>query len=137
MFGHLERHRIRDANPGDTAAWQEAVRRLAVARVREGYAPGEVADFLGVSYPSVKRWAAAYRDGGDAALAARPHPGPAPKLTPRQAERGPGGGGGRGPPAPGHQEENRPPQRRPLGRPAGGGAAGGRPGGPRGGRGVG
>src|SRR5947209_14771993 len=67
--------------------WLESVRRLAVERVRDGWLPGEVAEFLGVSLTSVKRWVAQYRVGGDAALAAVPHPGPPPKLTPRQADR--------------------------------------------------
>jgi transposase len=65
----------------------EAVRRLAVARVLDGCTPAEVAEFLDVSIPSVKRWVGQYRAGGDAALAAVPHPGPRPKLTPRQAGR--------------------------------------------------
>jgi transposase len=67
--------------------WQEAVRRLAVARASDGYDPAEVAAFLGVHVGSVYRWLARHRDGGDAALAAVPHPGAAPRLTPRQADR--------------------------------------------------
>ena len=67
--------------------WLEAVRRLAVARVLEGYDASEVADFLGVHVCSVHRWVQRHREGGDEALAAVPHPGPAPKLTACQAER--------------------------------------------------
>jgi transposase len=67
--------------------WQEAVRRLAVARVLGGDDAAEVADFLGVHVCSVHRWLERHRAGGDAALAAVPHPGPPSKLTPRQAER--------------------------------------------------
>jgi transposase len=71
-----------------SAQWLEAVRRLAVTRVvDDGHAPAEVAEFLGVSRRSVERWVAGYRAGGGAALAAVPHPGPAPKLTARQADR--------------------------------------------------
>jgi transposase len=61
-------------------------RRLAVARVNEGYAQAEVARFLGVNVRSVRRWVAAHRAGGDAALAASVAPGQAPKLTPEQAQ---------------------------------------------------
>ena len=56
-------------------------------RVPDGWSSAEVAEFLGVSLASVKRWLARHRAGGDAALAAVPHPGPPPKLTPRRAER--------------------------------------------------
>jgi transposase len=61
-------------------------RRLAVARVAEGYAQTEVARFLGVDVRSVRRWVAAHRLGGEAGLAASTAPGQAPKLTPGQAE---------------------------------------------------
>jgi transposase len=67
--------------------WQEAVRRLAVARVLDGGDAAEVADFLGVHVCSVHRWLERHHAGGDGALAAVPHPGPPPKLTPRQAGR--------------------------------------------------
>jgi len=56
-------------------------RRLAVERVLQGYSQVEVAAFLGVDPRSVRRWVAAHRAGGDAALAAKPHPGRPPKLT--------------------------------------------------------
>jgi transposase len=55
---------------------------LAVQRVREGHAPALVAKFLGVHPASVRNWWKAYRQHGDAALKAKPHPGRAPKLTP-------------------------------------------------------
>src|SRR5437763_296515 len=64
--------------------WQEAVRRLAVARVSDGHDVAEVAEFFGVHACSVHRWVEQYRAGGDAALAAVRHPGPPPKLTPRR-----------------------------------------------------
>ena len=58
-----------------------------MARVSEGYDAAEVAAFLGVHVASVHRWVARHRAGGDAALAAVPHPGASPKLTARQADR--------------------------------------------------
>jgi transposase len=59
-------------------------RRLAVARVHDGYTQAEVARFLGVHPRTVGRWVAAHRAGGDAGLAPKPHPGPTPRLTPEQ-----------------------------------------------------
>ena len=61
-------------------------RRLAVARVNEGYTQAEVARFLGVNVRSVRRWVAAHRSGGDAGLAATVAPGRAARLTPAQVE---------------------------------------------------
>jgi transposase len=59
-------------------------RCLAVQRVCEGYSSEEVADFLGVDPSSVRRWVAAFRSHGAAALAARDVPGRPPKLTTTQ-----------------------------------------------------
>jgi transposase len=70
-----------------SAAELEARRRLAVQRVRDGWAQKAVADFLGVSERAVNGWVAAHRRGGDDGLAAKPHPGPAPYLTPSQERR--------------------------------------------------
>jgi transposase len=56
-------------------------RLLAVQRVLEGYTAEEVADFLGVDPRSVRRWVAAYREGGGQALLPRPVAGRPPKLT--------------------------------------------------------
>ena len=52
----------------------ERRRLLAVERVNEGYAPEEVAEFLGVDPSSVRRWVSAFRQDGVAGLAARPVP---------------------------------------------------------------
>ena len=49
---------------------QEELRRRAVVLVGEGRSQGEVARLLDVSRQSVNEWVAAYRAGGDAALAA-------------------------------------------------------------------
>lgn len=52
--------------------------------VDEGLAPAQVAAVLGVHVKTVREWARAYRSGGAAALAARPHPGPGPRLSEEQ-----------------------------------------------------
>jgi transposase len=59
-------------------------RRLAVTRASEGFSIQEVADFLGVDPSTVRRWLAAFRDRGDAGLAARPVSGRPGKLTATQ-----------------------------------------------------
>jgi transposase len=59
----------------------ERLRRLAVARVREGKKPSQVAEFLGVHPASVRKWWNAFQQQGDAGLTAKPHPGRTPKLT--------------------------------------------------------
>lgn len=46
----------------------------------------EIADRVGVHLSSVKRWKHAWDDGGVKALAAKPHPGPAEKLSAEQKE---------------------------------------------------
>jgi len=61
-------------------------RRLAVARVDEGYSQTEVARFLGVNVRSVRQWVADYRQRGEAGLAASTAPGQASRLTPDQAQ---------------------------------------------------
>lgn len=65
----------------------EARRRLAVQRVADGWTQRAVAEFLGVSERAVNGWVAAHRAGGDEALAAKPHPGRKPLLTPEQQKR--------------------------------------------------
>ena len=73
--------------PTGSADGLESRRRLAVARVSEGYDAAEVADFLGVTARSVRRWAAAHAGGGGPALAAAAALGRPPKLdTARRAE---------------------------------------------------
>jgi transposase len=65
---------------------QEARRRLAVARVNEGWKQKDVAAFLGVSTRAVGKWVAAYRASGDDGLKARPRAGAKPKLSRRQEQ---------------------------------------------------
>jgi transposase len=67
-----------------SAAELEARRRLAVRRVHEGWSREDVAAFLGVHPETVAEWVRAHQAGGDAALAAKPHPGRTPFLTPDQ-----------------------------------------------------
>jgi transposase len=60
-------------------------RRLrAIALLKEGYQPVEVARALGVDRRSVRRWKAAYRQEGRRALKAVPAPGRPPKLSMEQ-----------------------------------------------------
>jgi transposase len=59
----------------------ERRRRLAVARVQDGYSTAEVAEFLGVDPSTVRRWVIAFRAAGARGLGARPVPGRPPKLT--------------------------------------------------------
>ena len=54
---------------------------MAVERVAEGHSAEEVADFLGVTARSVRRWVDAFRRHGGAGLEARAVPGRPPKLS--------------------------------------------------------
>jgi transposase len=56
-------------------------RLLAVQRVLEGYSAAEVAEFLEIDPRSVRRWVAAYRQGGEQQLLCRFSPGRPAKLT--------------------------------------------------------
>jgi len=62
----------------------ETIRRLAVQRVKEGTAPSEVIKSYGLCRTTIYKWLTAERRGGEAALAARKHPGRRPALTLRQ-----------------------------------------------------
>jgi transposase len=64
----------------------EARRRRAAEYFQARKPLPEIADLVGVHLSSVKRWKRAWRDGGVRALAAKPHPGPAAKLSPEQKE---------------------------------------------------
>lgn len=69
-----------------SAAELEARRRRAAKLFQERRPLAEVARLVGASLSSVKRWKRAWSDGGVAALAAKPHPGPAPKLSSQQKQ---------------------------------------------------
>ena len=73
--------------PKGTAAELEARRRIAAGLLRDGKQLAEIAQLVGVSLSSVKRWKKAWKDGGEQALAAKPHPGPSQKLSDCQKQR--------------------------------------------------
>jgi transposase len=52
-----------------------------IRRIADGYSTQEVAEFLSVDPSTVRRWVAAFRAHGDAALAAKPVTGRPGKLT--------------------------------------------------------
>src|ERR1700727_1464550 len=73
------------SRPFGSATELERRRRQAVAAVQEGESPEAVARIMGVNRSSMYRWlrCAQVADG----LAAKPHPGPAPRLSPEQQQR--------------------------------------------------
>ena len=62
----------------------EAIRRLAVQRVKDGERPSDVIKSFGLCRTTIYKWLEADRGGGEEALKARKHPGPEPKLSPSQ-----------------------------------------------------
>jgi transposase len=69
-----------------TAAELEVRRRIAADLLGKGKTPAEVAELLGVSLSSTKRWKKIVERDGPAGLAAKPHPGPRPKLSEEQRD---------------------------------------------------
>jgi transposase len=67
-----------------SAAELERKRLLAVRRVADGHPAAAVARFLEVHERTVRGWCGRHAAGGAAALAAKPHAGPTPRLTPAQ-----------------------------------------------------
>ena len=65
----------------------EARRRRAAEYFHARKPLPEIADLVGVHLSSVKRWKRAWKDGGLRALAAKPHPGPSPKLSADQKRK--------------------------------------------------
>ena len=65
----------------------EARRGRAAEYFQERKPLAEIVRLVGASLSSVKRWKRAWQEGGIAALAAKPHPGPAPKLSSRQKQQ--------------------------------------------------
>jgi transposase len=70
--------------PEGSARELERRRQRAIALLKEGYAPVEVARRFGVDRRSVRRWNAAYREQGAAGLAAQAVPGRPLKLSLKQ-----------------------------------------------------
>lgn len=64
----------------------EARRRRAAEYFQAGKSLAETARLVGASLSSVKRWQRAWRTDGLAALAAKPHLGPTPKLSSEQKQ---------------------------------------------------
>jgi len=62
----------------------EQIRLMAVRRVREGERPSDVIASYGMCRTTIYEWLREEKEGGQAALKASPHPGPDPKLTPKQ-----------------------------------------------------
>ena len=69
-----------DMRTKGSAAELERRRRQAVALLNQGLKGAQVARALGVSGAAVSRWKQAYEAAGEAALAAKPHPGGQPRL---------------------------------------------------------
>jgi len=73
--------------PTGSAAELERRRRQAITLLQQGNRQAAVAESLGTSQASVSRWKKAYEEGGEKALAAKPHPGKPSRLTPAQRRR--------------------------------------------------
>ena len=73
--------------PNGSAAELEARRRRAASLLAQGKSCSKVAELVGASLSSVKRWKAAWKKGGIESLAAKPHPGPAPRLSDSQRQQ--------------------------------------------------
>lgn len=65
----------------------ERRRREAIALIRRGVRPAEVARRLGVTRGAVSQWVTAWRRGGAQALRSRKPPGRSPRLTPGALRR--------------------------------------------------
>jgi putative transposase len=73
--------------PNGSGEELERRRRRALELLKEGLLPVEVAQRVGVDRRSVRRWKAAAREGGDAAIRARPTPGRPSKLSAKDRPR--------------------------------------------------
>jgi transposase len=69
-----------------TAAELEVRRRIAARLLMEDVTLADIARCVDASVSSVSRWKRALKAGGPAALAAKPHPGPTPKLADSQKD---------------------------------------------------
>ena len=72
--------------PSGSAAELEARRRRAAEFFQERKPLRRIALLLGVSLSSVKRWKRTWKAEGVEGLAAKPHPGPEPKLSEKQRQ---------------------------------------------------
>jgi transposase len=72
--------------PPGSAAELEARRRRAAEHFQERKPLREIASLFGVSLTSVKRWKRTWKAEGVEGLAAKPHPGPDPKLSETQRQ---------------------------------------------------
>jgi transposase len=72
-----------------TGSRRDAERRRmrAMTLLDQEWSQANVARKLGVTPAAVSQWVKARREGGEAALKARPHPGPTPRLDDRQLKR--------------------------------------------------
>jgi transposase len=73
--------------PGTAAQFEARREQIAVLLGEGSHSNQEIADAIGVSVSTVKRCCKAIEQGGLAALAAKPHPGPKPKLTDAQRQQ--------------------------------------------------
>ena len=69
--------------PNGSAEILEGRRRKAIELLRSGLQPVEVAKLVGVDRRSVRRWKAAYRQKGMAAIKAKPAEGRPSRLSPQ------------------------------------------------------
>jgi transposase len=74
------------SRPLGTCTELERRRRHAVELLDQGESPSTLARILGVARPSLYRWRQAARSRPDG-LAAKPHPGPTPRLDDDQLQR--------------------------------------------------
>src|SRR5687767_12795512 len=70
-----------------TAQSSERVRLLAMLRLADGWSQQFVADFLGVSRRSIRRWRRGFREAGEVGLRRKPGAGRPSKLDHEQAAR--------------------------------------------------
>jgi transposase len=71
--------------PKGTPEELERRRRRAIALLAQGFTQGEVAERVGSSLSSVKRWKSAFEEQGDTGLDPIRHPGPKPRLDAEQS----------------------------------------------------
>ena len=65
----------------------EQRRMRAMALLDHGWSQADVARRLGVTQGAVSQWKKRYQCDGPDGVRAKPHPGPTPKLTPKQREQ--------------------------------------------------